>query len=86
MGVAIRDNGWRRSEPWRGGLRLFAMPFEAGRSGSFRRGGRSLGSGGDIPMKAKHDWSATDALTDEEIHAAAMADPDVQRLTQERLA
>ncbi len=37
-------------------------------------------------MKAKHDWSATDALTDEEIHAAAMADPDVQRLTQERLA
>jgi putative transcriptional regulator len=34
----------------------------------------------------KHDWSRFDALTDEEIHAAALADPDAQPLTEERLA
>jgi putative transcriptional regulator len=37
-------------------------------------------------MKTKHDWSAADALTDAEIHAAALADPDAQPLTEERLA
>lgn len=37
-------------------------------------------------MKTKHDWSAADALTEEEIHAAALADPDAQPLTEERLA
>ena len=37
-------------------------------------------------MKTKHDWSAADALTDAEIHAAALADPDAQPLTDERLA
>ena len=37
-------------------------------------------------MKTKHDWSASDALTDEQIHAAALADPDAQPLTEERLA
>jgi len=36
--------------------------------------------------KIKHDWSKADALTDEEIHAAALADPDAQPLTPERLA
>ena len=36
--------------------------------------------------KIKHDWSESDALTDEEIHAAALADPDAQPLTPERLA
>ena len=36
--------------------------------------------------KIKHDWSESDALTDAEIHAAAMADPDAQPLTPERLA
>ncbi|HVT28211.1 MAG TPA: helix-turn-helix domain-containing protein [Lacipirellulaceae bacterium] len=34
----------------------------------------------------KHDWSRLDALTDEEVHAAALADPDAQPLTEERLA
>ncbi len=34
----------------------------------------------------KHDWSRLDAMTDEEIHAAALADPDAQSLTPERLA
>ena len=34
----------------------------------------------------KFDWSAVDALTEEQIHAAALADPDAQPLTEERLA
>jgi len=34
----------------------------------------------------KHDWSRFDGLTDEEVHAAALADPDAQPLTEERLA
>ena len=37
-------------------------------------------------MKTKHDWSRADARTDEQIHAAALADPDAQPLTPERLA
>jgi putative transcriptional regulator len=37
-------------------------------------------------MKTKHDWSAVDALTEDQIHAAALADPDAQPLTEERLA
>ncbi len=36
--------------------------------------------------ESKFDWSAFDALTEEEIHAAALADPDAQPLTEERLA
>jgi putative transcriptional regulator len=32
------------------------------------------------------DWSRADAMTDEEIHAAALSDPDAQPLTQEQLA
>ena len=36
--------------------------------------------------KTKHDWSRADAMTDEEIHAAALADPDAQPLTPEREA
>jgi putative transcriptional regulator len=35
--------------------------------------------------KTIHDWSRADAMTDEEIHAAALADPDAQPLTPERL-
>lgn len=37
-------------------------------------------------MKTKHDWTRADALTDEQVHAAALADPDAQPLTPERLA
>jgi putative transcriptional regulator len=33
--------------------------------------------------KPKHDWSAADALTEEQIHAAAMADPDAWPMTEE---
>ena len=36
--------------------------------------------------RIKHDWKEADALTDAEIHAAALADPDAQPLTPERLA
>jgi putative transcriptional regulator len=34
----------------------------------------------------KHDWSALDALTDEEILAAALSDPDAQPLSDAQLA
>jgi putative transcriptional regulator len=37
-------------------------------------------------MKTKHDWKQADAMTDEQIHAAALADPDAQPLTPERFA
>jgi putative transcriptional regulator len=37
-------------------------------------------------MKTKHDWSGADALTEAEVHAAALADPDAQPLTAERVA
>ncbi len=37
-------------------------------------------------MKTRHDWSRADAMTDEQRHAAALADPDAQPLTPERLA
>src|SRR3982074_2323034 len=36
--------------------------------------------------KTKHDWTDADALTEEQVHAAALADPDAQPLTPERLA
>jgi putative transcriptional regulator len=35
---------------------------------------------------AKHDWRRFDALTDAEVHAAAMADPDAQPLTDAAMA
>lgn len=36
--------------------------------------------------EAKFDWSAVDALTDEDIHAAAMADPDARPMTDDEWA
>ena len=35
---------------------------------------------------AKHDWGRADAMTDAQIHAAALGDPDAQPRTPERLA
>jgi putative transcriptional regulator len=35
--------------------------------------------------KASHDWRRADAMTDEDIRAAAIADLDAQPLTAERL-
>ena len=41
-------------------------------------------SDADTTMKTvKHDWSRADAMTDEEVHAAAMADPDARPMTDE---
>ena len=36
--------------------------------------------------KTRNDWRRADAMSDEEIHAAALADPDPRPLTPERLA
>jgi putative transcriptional regulator len=41
---------------------------------------------GTTKKTASHDWRRFDALTEEEAHAAALADPDAQPLTQESLA
>jgi putative transcriptional regulator len=41
----------------------------------------------NIMMKTvKHDWSRLETRSDAEAHAAALADPDAQPLTDERLA
>ena len=37
-------------------------------------------------MTTKHDWSRADVMTAAQVHAAALADPDAQPLTPERLA
>jgi putative transcriptional regulator len=34
----------------------------------------------------KHDWRRFDAMTDAEVHAAAVADPDAQPLSEKALA
>jgi putative transcriptional regulator len=34
-------------------------------------------------MKTRYDWTRADAMTETEIHAAAISDPDAQPLTQE---
>jgi putative transcriptional regulator len=36
--------------------------------------------------KTHHDWRRADAMTEAEIHAAALSDPDAQPLTPKRLA
>jgi putative transcriptional regulator len=44
---------------------------------------------GDPPIETDTDWDAVNALTNEEIHAAALADPDAQPIplgTDEELA
>lgn len=44
---------------------------------------------GDPPIQTNTDWDAVAALTDEEVHAAALADPDAQPIplgTDEGLA
>ncbi|HEX4081172.1 MAG TPA: hypothetical protein VHX61_20090 [Rhizomicrobium sp.] len=35
---------------------------------------------------AKHDWRRFDAMTDAEVHKAAMKDPDARPLTEEEFA
>jgi len=41
---------------------------------------------GNTMNKAKHDWTQSDAMTDEQIEAAALADPDAQPMTEAQLA
>ena len=44
---------------------------------------------GNLPIETDTDWAAVEALTDEEIHAAALSDPDAQPIplgTDEELA
>jgi putative transcriptional regulator len=36
--------------------------------------------------KTSHDWRRADAMSDQDIHAAALADPDAQPLTPERVS
>jgi putative transcriptional regulator len=38
------------------------------------------------PLPDRTDWSRVDAMTDEEVHAAAMADPDARPMTPEEMA
>jgi putative transcriptional regulator len=38
---------------------------------------------GDPPLKTKTDWARVAALTEEQIHAAALADPDAQPLPRD---
>src|ERR1700682_2580444 len=52
----------------------------------FRRDWPNPLSDGGTMTKTKHDWTRADAMTEAEIHAAALADPDAQPLTPERLA
>ena len=39
----------------------------------------------DNPSKGQTDWEQVDAMTEEEIHAAALSDPDAQPVTPEEL-
>ena len=44
-------------------------------------------SDADTTMKTvKHDWSRADAMTDKEVHAAAMNDPDARPISDEEFA
>jgi putative transcriptional regulator len=38
------------------------------------------------PLPDRTDWARVDAMTEEEIHAAAMADPDARPMTPEEMA
>jgi putative transcriptional regulator len=41
---------------------------------------------GELPPRGDTDWARLDAMTDEEVMAAALSDPDAQPLTPEQLA
>jgi putative transcriptional regulator len=41
---------------------------------------------GEAPPSGKTDWAKLDAMTDEEVTAAALSDPDAQPLSPEALA
>ena len=41
---------------------------------------------GETPPRGDTDWARLEAMTDEEVMAAALSDPDAQPLTSEQLA
>jgi putative transcriptional regulator len=45
-----------------------------------------LPDGTTRPLPDRTDWARVDAMTDEQVHAAAMADPDARPMTPEELA
>ena len=45
-----------------------------------------LPDGTTRPLPDRTDWARVDAMTDEQVHAAAMADPDARPTTPEELA
>ncbi len=45
-----------------------------------------LPDGTTRPLPDRTDWARLDAMTEEEIHAAAMADPDARPMTAEEMA
>jgi putative transcriptional regulator len=45
-----------------------------------------LPNGTTRPLPDRTDWSRVDAMTDEEVHSAAMADPDARPMTPEEMA
>ena len=45
-----------------------------------------LPDGTTRPLPDRTDWSRVDAMTDEEVHAAAMADPNARPMTPEEMA
>jgi putative transcriptional regulator len=51
-----------------------------------RRDWRSRSSEGNDMRKTRNDWRRADAMSEDAVHAAALADPDAQPLTPERLA
>ena len=50
------------------------------------RSSSPVGRGAGKKASDTFDWSRADAMTDEQIHAAALADPDAQPLTDGQLA
>ncbi len=45
-----------------------------------------VSDGSTQPLPGRTDWDRLDAVSDEDVQAAALADPDAQPLTAERLA
>jgi putative transcriptional regulator len=45
-----------------------------------------LPDGSARPLEDRTDWSRVDAMTDEQVHAAAMVDPDARPMTDEEFA
>src|SRR5215472_12175901 len=72
---------------WRTACCSSSTPCEASESVSSRLVGPNHRSDVAITMPTeKHDWSRADAMTDAEVHAAAMRDPDARPMTDQEFA